>query len=140
MFNLDSNFLNEIGLGDMPEEEKSKFLEHLQEELEVRVGEKISEGLDEEQIGEFEKIIDGDAAAIANFLGSLGDYRSDERYQRLLENGGLNTPTTEVLSSYASIRWLEQNRPDYQQIVEKISEELKIEAAAGKDAILGMGA
>ncbi|MCL1839901.1 DUF5663 domain-containing protein [Candidatus Saccharibacteria bacterium] len=60
MFELDRTFLEGLGVDDMPEAEMKAFLEHLQEEMEVRVGERMSEGMTEAQIEEFEKIIDGE--------------------------------------------------------------------------------
>lgn len=55
---FDEEFLKEMGLSAMPEEEKQKFLDYLQEELEVRIGERISKGLTEVQLNEFDMITD----------------------------------------------------------------------------------
>ena len=44
---FDEKFLREVGLAVMPEEEKRAFLDYVQEELEVRVGEEIAEGMTE---------------------------------------------------------------------------------------------
>ena len=53
MFQLDDKFLQDVGLGDLPEDQKAAFLQHIYEELELRVGTKLSEGLNEQQLGEF---------------------------------------------------------------------------------------
>jgi uncharacterized protein DUF5663 len=58
MFQLDDNFLQSVGLGDMPEDQKLAFLQDLYEELELRVGTRLSEGMTDDQLGEFEKLID----------------------------------------------------------------------------------
>ena len=55
---LDEQFLQEMGLSAMPEDEKQKFLDYIQKELEVRVGERISRGLTEAQLNEFDAIVD----------------------------------------------------------------------------------
>ena len=136
MFKLDSNFLEGLGLGEMSEVEMGAFLEHLQEELEVRVGEKMSEGLSEMQIEEFEKIIDGDKETIGKVLGEIGDYAQNEQYVKLREATGLVDGSDELLGEFVSIKWLQKNRPDYQGIVERTVDELKAEVAEGKDAIL----
>lgn len=60
---FDEKFLQEMGLSAMPEEEKQKFLAYIQEELEVRIGERISKGLTETQLNEFDKITDQAEAA-----------------------------------------------------------------------------
>ena len=55
---FDDKFLQEMGLQAMPEEQKQKFLDYVQEELEVRIGERISKGLTEVQLNEFDMITD----------------------------------------------------------------------------------
>ena len=59
---FDEKFLQEMGLSAMPEEEKKKFLAYIQEELEVRIGERISRGLTEVQLNQFDMITDIDEA------------------------------------------------------------------------------
>lgn len=63
MFQFDDKFLEEIGLGSMPQDQRQAFLQHLYEELELRVGTRLSEGMSDEQLGEFEKLIDSDDQA-----------------------------------------------------------------------------
>lgn len=58
MFNLDDDFLQSLGLDGLPDDQKQAFLQHLYEELELRVGTKLSEGMSDDQLAEFEKLID----------------------------------------------------------------------------------
>lgn len=58
MFQLNDDFLQSVGLGDMPEDQKQLFLQHLYEELELRVGTRLSEGMSEQKLQEFEDFID----------------------------------------------------------------------------------
>lgn len=58
MFNLDDDFLQSLGLGGLPDDQKQAFLQHLYEELELRVGTRLSEGMSDDQLAEFEKLID----------------------------------------------------------------------------------
>ena len=60
---FDENFLQEMGLSAMPEDQKQAFLDYVQEELEVRIGERISKGLTEVQLNEFDLITDQAEAA-----------------------------------------------------------------------------
>ncbi len=60
---FNEQFLQEMGLSAMPEEQKQKFLDYIQEELEIRIGERISRGLSEEQLNEFDMISDPAEAA-----------------------------------------------------------------------------
>lgn len=52
-----------MGLSAMPEDKKQDFLNYIQEELEVRIGERISKGIDEEKLKEFDAITSTDEAA-----------------------------------------------------------------------------
>ncbi len=93
---FDEHFLQEMGLEQMPENQKQDFLNYLQEELEVRIGERISRGLSEPQLNEFDMITDQAAAT----------------------------------------RWLEVNRPDYREIVNRTIEEMKAEIRANRAQLI----
>lgn len=93
---FDDKFLQEMGLSAMPEDQKQKFLDYIQEELEVRIGERISKGLTEAQLSEFDAITDPLEAA----------------------------------------RWLEKNRPDYREIVNRTIEEMKQEIRANRHKLI----
>lgn len=60
---VDEAFMHEVGLGEMPEEEKRAFMEHAEEELEVRVGQGVGASLTDEQMDEFERVAGTDEAA-----------------------------------------------------------------------------
>ena len=96
--NFDEQFLQEMGLSAMPEDEKQNFLNYVQEELEVRIGERISKGLTETQLNEFDLITDQAEAA----------------------------------------KWLEQNRPDYREIVTRTINEMKDEIRANRNKLVGV--
>ena len=95
---FDEKFLQEMGLSAMPEEQKQKFLAYVQEELEVRIGERISKGLTETQLNEFDMITDPAEAA----------------------------------------KWLEKNRPDYREIVNRTIEEMKAEIRLNRHKLVGV--
>lgn len=94
--NFDENFLQEMGLSAMPEDQKQSFLEYAQEQLEIRIGERISRGLTEAQLAEFDSLSDQLEAA----------------------------------------KWLEKNRPDYREIVNRTIEEMKNEIRANRSRLL----
>lgn len=71
---FDDKFLQEMGLSAMPEQEKQDFLNYVQEELEVRIGERISKGLTEAQLNEFDTITT-QAEATAWLEKNRPDYR-----------------------------------------------------------------
>lgn len=59
---IDEQFMREVGLDKMPAAEKQAFMEHAEEELEVRVGQSIGAHLTAAQMDEFEQIDDIQAA------------------------------------------------------------------------------
>ena len=93
---FDENFLQEMGLSAMPADKKQDFLNYIQDELEVRIGKRISEGLTEAQLQEFDNLTE--AADIA--------------------------------------AWLEKNRPDYHEIVDRCIEEMKEAIVKNRDQLL----
>lgn len=58
MFQLDNNLLVELGLGDLPADEKNKMLAHIYETLEMRVGMNLASKMSDNQLDEFESFID----------------------------------------------------------------------------------
>lgn len=105
MFKLDDNLLRELGLGDLPPQEKNRMLQHIYETLEMRVGMKLAEGMSNQQLDEFEKLMP------------------------------LQTDTEEMRKQkeQQALTWLETNFPNYKQVVadelEKLKAEIKSSAA-----------
>ena len=95
---FNEEFLQEMGLSSMPADQKPRFLAYAQEELEVRIGERISEGVSEEKLAEFDSLIEQNDAA----------------------------------------RWLEENRPDFREIVKQTIDEMKAEILARRNQLLGL--
>lgn len=94
---FNEQFLQEMGLSSMPEGQKQKFLAYVQEELEIRIGQRISRGLTEVQLNEFDMITDQTEAT----------------------------------------KWLEKNRPDFREIVNRTIEEMKSEIRSNRDKLIG---
>jgi hypothetical protein len=138
MFKLDEKFLEDIGLNDLPEEQKKPFLQHIYDELELRVGTKLSDGLSDEQLEEFESIIDRQDATITAWLAKYSpDYVNDVVFIGLQKATNLEVTNINLKSEYAATKWLEINRPDYKQVVAQVLEELKKEVVGSRDIILG---
>lgn len=139
MFQLDDKFLQDLGLDQLPEEQKKPFLEHIYSELEMKVGTRLSDGLSDTQLEEFEKIIDRNADAVDAWLvQNVPNFAEDESFQRLQEATKLEPSDINLKSEFAATKWLEVNRPDYRGVVAQVLEELKKEILANRDAILSM--
>lgn len=96
---IDEELLNTLGLAELKPEAKTSLLKHLVEELELNVGTVIAAKLNDDQIEQFEKLIDGGDQAQA-------------------------------------LAWLQQNYPDYKQVVQAELEKLKEQIKTNAPAIL----
>ncbi len=135
--NFDDNFLETVGLSELPIEKKQAFLDQARNELELRVGTKMSDGLTEVQIVEFEGIMHNDQQIIRKIVSELGmDFRTDTIYRKLLNHYGVAEGTWEIIGEYLSIKWIQKNRPDYHSIVEETANELISEIKQNAAAIL----
>lgn len=75
MIRVDEDFMTEVGLAEMPAAEKQAFMDHAEEELEVRVGQKISAGLSDKQISEFNRISNDNAATLSWLERNVPNFR-----------------------------------------------------------------
>lgn len=137
MFQLDEKFLTDVGLADLPDEQKKPFLQHVYEQLQYKVGVRLSEGMSDEQLQEFESIIERKQETVDEWLSKHApDYQSEEIFKRLKEVSGLSEDDNNLKSEFAATKWLEINRPDYKDVVAKTLDDLKQEIIGSKDAIL----
>jgi hypothetical protein len=137
MFQLDDKFLQDVGLGGLPEDQKQAFLAYFREQLEFRVGTRLSEGLSDAQLDEFESFIDRDEAKVDAWLAAnVPNYAEDTVWQQLKAGAPADVPELVVKAEYASLKWLGLNRPDYRDVVAAVMEELRQETINNRDAIL----
>lgn len=138
MFQLDDKFLQDLGLDQLPSEQRQAFLQHIYEELELRVGTQLSDGMSDAQLEEFESIIDKNENVIAGWLAQYApEYHNDEAFQRLQQATGLDVNDKNLRDEFVATKWLEVNRPDYRDVVARVLEELKQEIMGNREAILG---
>jgi len=138
MFQLDDQFLQDIGLADLPEEQRKPFLQHVYDQLEYRVGVRLSEGMSDNQLEEFESIIDRKPEIIDAWVAQYSpDFSNDALYGKIQTASGLTAGDPRIKAEYAATKWLEVNRPDYRDVVAKTLDELKQEIGQSRDTILG---
>ena len=115
---LDDTFLDDVVVGSMPSHEKKFFLEHIRSELELRVGTALSEGLSDEQIAQFEALVDGSEADVQEWvMVNAADYTEDKMFQNLAAQASPTSSELDILSEYARFKWIHINRPNYQEII-----------------------
>lgn len=138
MFQLDDQFLKDLGLDQLPEDQKQAFKEHIYNELELRVGVRLSEGLSDEQLSEFESFVDRNDEKVRAWVAAHApDYANDQSYLQLRTSAPENVDDATVLAEYASLKWLGLNRPNYRDVVAQVLDELKREIMSNRDTILG---
>ena len=138
MFQLDDQFLQDIGLADLPDEQKKPFLQHVYDQLEYRVGVRLSEGMSDAQLEEFESIIDRKPETIDAWVAQYApDFTNDQLYVKIQSASGLPAGDPRIKAEFAATKWLEVNRPDYRDVVAGTLEELKGEISQNRTAILG---
>jgi hypothetical protein len=97
----------------------------------------LSEGLSDEQLKEFESFVDKNEEKVRTWVAAYApNYASDPAYVQIQQNVPQETPEIDILSEYASLKWLGFNRPNYRDVVAQVLEELKREIMGNKDAIL----
>lgn len=116
MIKLDDDFLADVGLADMPLDQRAAFLADVYGDLEARVGARLSDDLSDAQLLEFESIIDGDLECVMQFLLRSAPAEQVDRLRDL--------PDAELVELAGSM-WLEVNRPDYREVVRSEMEALK---------------
>jgi len=147
MFQLDDQFLADIGLDTMPEDQKKPFLQHTYDQLEYKVGIRLSEGMSDAQLEEFEAIIDRKPEVVSPWLATHAPgYQTDDVFIRIKQASeqnaaaqGATVDEASLAAEFAATKWLEVNRPDYRDVVARTLDEIKQEIIASRDAILGLG-
>ncbi len=138
MFQLDDNFLQSVGLGGLPDDQKEAFLQHTYETLEERVGERLAADLSDEQLTEFESFATQDEEKVNAWLGSNApDYRNEAEYKQMAESAPEDVTPLMLAAEYASVKWLGINSPNYRQVVAEELEKLRKEITASRDHIGG---
>lgn len=138
MFQLNEEFLKELGLDQLPEDQQKSLLQHIYSELELRVGERLSQGMSNAQLEEFAGIIDKTPGAVDDFLMKHApNYQQEPMLQKMSQASGLPVDDPRLKDEFAATKWLEVNRPDYRDVVAAVMADLKKEIIANRDAILG---
>lgn len=144
MIRIDDSLLEELGLMGLPKEERDAMLRQIYETLEMRVGMKLAERMNDQQLDEFERFIDGDTLFTENYLTTTkpGWQQSEEYKSAVLaaQNNAQKQGTVfnenSVKSEFGALTWLETNFPDYKQVVATELDKLKAEIRQDSNKII----
>lgn len=87
MLKIDTNLLQDLGLGGLPEAEKNSLLKHIYETLEMRVGMRLADQMTNQQLDEFEQYFEAkdDAGAFKWLESNFPNYKDivQEEFDKL---------------------------------------------------------
>lgn len=110
MLKIDDNLLKEVGLGNLPADEKGNLLKHIYDTLEMRVGMRLADQMSNEQLSEFETYYEAkdDAGALKWLETNFPHYKEvvAEEFEKL---------KAEVAQSAPQILAASQQAPDANQ-------------------------
>jgi isocitrate lyase len=112
----------ELGIQDYSPEEQQRVLD----ELNMLVGEAMLGHLSEDQVTEYESIINDDQEVISNWLNENDpSYKDSLVYQQIAEGTEGNPENISADKVYASMAWIEKNNPNLNEVVAEIKATLK---------------
>jgi hypothetical protein len=132
MLQFDDRFFEEMGAPHLSPEARKKFAAVAADELERRVGRRISWRLTESQLKEFEAIFHTDRTAAAWLGACRPDYQAQEPYLSLRHKG---LSGASLVTSTATALWLENNCPSYSGLTERCADGFRRELLSYRQVI-----
>lgn len=122
----DEQIVEQLNIAELPDDEKTEVIN----EAQVRIGEAVSEQLTDEQLNEYQAIIDGDNQVIAAWLEKhVPQYKEEAVYQTFEEGLESDPERNDPAKLFASIAWVQLTVPHIQDIVAKAIDAYKQERA-----------
>jgi len=120
----DEQIIAQLNIAELPDDEKSVVIT----EAQVRIGEIISEELTNEQLTEYQAIINGDEQVIDAWLEkNVPNYKDEAIYQSFEEGYESDPEHNSPAKLFASIAWVQLTVPHIQDLVAKALERFKQE-------------
>ena len=133
---LDDQYLEEVGLGSVPEEHTIPLLQNIYQELQMRVGEELTKDLSDEKLAEFVGFMDLDEEKMeAWFAIHVPNYRKMLDF-RLLKAQLQDASDEDAMAAFGAMMWLGINRPDYPDVTAKVLAEMSQELSENSEEIL----
>jgi len=124
---MNEDLIKELGLENLTPTQQESVIE----ELNMRVGQALVADLSEEQIKEYEQILNGEQAVITAWLEENEPNYKDLVAYKQLDAGYAGDPEKVPADKvYASMAWVEKNSPNFAEVVATIKADLKEKIAA----------
>lgn len=126
MYQSDEQIITQIGIADLPEERQRSIID----EVQVQIGELVSEQLTEQQLNEYQAIIDDDKDVIDAWLDeNVPDYKNAAAYQAFEEDYHEDPEHNNPAKLFASLAWLQLNVPNVESLMQQGIDAYKQELA-----------
>ena len=132
MLQFDDRFFAEMGAPQLSSEARKQFASVATEELERRVGQRISRRLTKSQLKEFETVFHTDRTAAAWLNACRPGYQTQEPYLSLQRKG---LSGASLVTRTATALWLENNCPSYSDLTERCSDGFRRELLSYRQVI-----
>lgn len=124
---LDRSFLVDLGIDHLSSGDEEDLLAEVYSELELRVGQRLGEGMTDEQFEEFEDLLENGFGAVMRWVFRTGLGPLDCPVYARLRDARPDLSLEEVLCEWAQVKWLDVNRPNYAQVVAECLDEIREE-------------
>jgi hypothetical protein len=122
----DDQIIEQLGIQDVPEDEQTEIIN----EAQVRIGEAISEKLTDDQLNEYQAIIDGNEAVISAWLEkNIPEYKDEPVYKSFVEGLETDSEKNSPEKLFTNLAWIQLTVPDIQMVVAEAIEAFKQERA-----------
>lgn len=141
MQQIDDDFLDDCGLAALSVEDRGSLIDLLRHQLTTSVGQRLSDGMTEQQLEEFSEITERNRHVVDGWLAQHAPgYLDDELFLKIAAENPDRSPD-DLRAEYAATAWLRRNRPDYRDVVVAEIDALRTKVSAGAAALLrGTGA
>jgi hypothetical protein len=120
----DEQIIEQLGIAHLSDDEKTTVIN----EAQVRIGEAVSEQLTDEQLNEYQAIIDGNEQVITPWLEkNVPEYKDEAVYQAFEEAVDSDPERNNPAKLFASIAWVQFTVPHIQDVVAKALDAFKKE-------------
>jgi hypothetical protein len=122
----DDQIIEQLGIQDVAEDEQTEIIN----EAQVRIGEAISEKLTDDQLNEYQAIIDGNEAVISAWLEkNIPEYKDEPVYRSFVEGLETDPEKNSPEKLFTNLAWIQLTVPDIQMVVAEAIEAFKQERA-----------
>ncbi|MDB5162540.1 MAG: hypothetical protein JWO54_62 [Candidatus Saccharibacteria bacterium] len=122
----EEQLIEQLGVGNLPKERQAEILA----QLNYKIGEALTAEYSEQQINEYEAIINDDHDVIDAWLSqNVPDYKDSPVYQELASGYDSDPEHINPAKVFASLAWTQVNSPNAQDTVAKVIDQYRQELA-----------